>query len=68
MLVAKVVFFLTIVLPGYPPFRHSEPVDDIVACLTAEMEFLTRAAQRALADGREFSAGCNVEVARAIEH
>jgi hypothetical protein len=31
----------------YPPFRHSEPVDDIVACLTAEMEFLTRAAQRA---------------------
>lgn len=63
-----VVFFFSIALPGAPPFRQFEPMPNLIACFTAEMEFLSRAAQRALVDGRVFSAGCTVMVAPSIEH
>jgi len=66
--IAVVTFCLTIMLPSYPPFRHCDQVDNIIACLTSEMEFLTRAAQRALVDGRMFSARCSVQVEPGIEH
>jgi hypothetical protein len=66
--VISVVFFFAVLLPDHPPFRDAEPMPSLVACLTAQMEFLTRAQQRALVDGRKFSAGCSVEVARSMEH
>ena len=64
----KVIFFLAIILPGqHHEFRSQEQVDSLASCFLIQMEFLARAARRALKDGREFSAGCSVEVAPAKE-
>ena len=64
----KVVFFLAIIIPGQPHlFQSAERVDSLAACFLIQMEFLARAARMALKDGREFSAGCSVEVAPAKE-
>lgn len=61
--IISVIFFIVIGLPDHQAFRHSEPMPDVISCLHAEMEFLSRAAQRAIVDGRIFEAGCSVMLA-----